>query len=316
VRDRAEWKSLLLAPVGAAALALLVVGNALTAPRLRAQAPAAQSPAVPQWQIAAGGKMAFDVASIKPSTDSETQHANFPLDYGGSYIPGGGLLTVNKFLLRALIGFAYKLTPYQSGLMSQSLPKALAAERFDVEARAPGNPTKDQMRLMMQALLAERFKLAAHFETRHLPIYGLTLDKPGKPGPQLTPSASAACAEGPPTDGWFQPCGTIGLLAVSVHWRIGARSMSAQQIASEIDVFAPGGTLGRAVVDQTGLSGLYDFRMEFTPEATALPPGVEADPDGQPFVEALKDQLGLKLEPQTGPVDVLVIDHVEEPSPN
>ncbi len=263
--------------------------------------------------------MAFDVASVKVSSDGETQHANFPLDYGSSYSANGGLLTVTKFRLYVFIGFAYKLTAYQTGLVADRLPKALAAERFDIEARASGNPTKDQMRLMMQSLLADRFKLVVHFETQQLPVYGLVLDKPGKLGPQLTPSASADCAEIAPENGWYQGCGSIAWLAGSSgSAHIGAKNISALQIAGELDVYAPGGTVGRAVVDQTGLAGLYDFKMEFTPDAStfANPSNVQPDPNGPTYLEALKDQLGLKLVPSTGPVEVLAIDHIEQPSPN
>lgn len=95
---------------------------------------------------------------------------------------------------------------------------------------------------------------------------------------------------------------------------IGARNVTMELIASTLP---PMGNLGRPVLDKTGLTGKFDFTMEFTPQFDGPPPAnFRPDPDGPTFLEALKQQLGLKLERQTGPVDVLVLDHVEEPSAN
>ena len=133
----------------------------------------AQSPQrTPQWQIDAGGKMAFDVASVKQNKTDGTNPANRPnanfglspsdnLSPTGS--PTGGRLSVTRFALNVLIAFAYKLSFGQQNALKSQLPKWALAERFDIEARAPiSNPTKDQFRLMMQSLLADRFKLMVH----------------------------------------------------------------------------------------------------------------------------------------------------------
>ncbi len=173
---------------------------------VHAQSPKGQAPAVqpptPQWQIDAGGKMEFDVASVKLDTaapSAETMHSNVSLTVGDVYSPNGGLLRATDFLLDDYLTFAYKMTSSQLTSLRPQLPKWAVTNRFDIEARAQGNPTKDQMRLMMQSLLADRFKLAFHYETRQLPVFKLVLLKPGKTGPQLQPHpADSPCSSAPP----------------------------------------------------------------------------------------------------------------------
>jgi uncharacterized protein (TIGR03435 family) len=187
--------------------------------------------------------------------------------------------------------------------------------------------------LMMQALLAVRFKLAIHFETRQLPVLALVLDKPGKLGPQIQPHPSnAPCSTAPPplstgfgppptvAGGFPESCGALdGWPSQNPpgRLRLGARNVTIAMLATSFDNPATG--IDRPVLDKTGLDGKYDFIMEFTPQITGpLPPGLNFSPDesGPTFTEALKEQLGLKLESQTGPVDVIVVDHVEQPSEN
>ena len=146
----------------------------------------AQSPGVPDWQTAAGGKMAFEVASVKPAKGFRPP--NFPLDSGDAKTPGGRFSVT--FPLVSYVAFAYKLMPAQ---ISTQLPKSFPMDSFDIEARAPGNPTKDQMRLMMQSLLADRFKLRIHFETHEGPVYALTLVRPGHTGPKLSSALGWSC---------------------------------------------------------------------------------------------------------------------------
>jgi bla regulator protein BlaR1 len=153
-------QKMLLAAGAALAVALPLALGVMNAP-LRAQI---------DWQAAAGGKMGFEVASIKPSTSEAFTHAGdrafkyppFPLDAGDAFTQTGGRFTAN-FPLPAFINFAYKIapTPDQRQSMLAHLPKWVAAELFMIEARAPSNTTKDQFRLIMQTLLADRFKLAA-----------------------------------------------------------------------------------------------------------------------------------------------------------
>jgi bla regulator protein blaR1 len=148
---------------------------------------AAQTPG--DWQTAAGGKMAFEVASIKLAKPGTFTMPTFFLDLGDGKPPGARFS--GSWPLAAYIWFAYKLDTFQSDLRAQ-LPK-WANDDSVIDAKADGNPTKDQMRLMMQSLLADRFKLRAHLEAKQVPVLALTLVKPGKLGPKLLPHS-----EGPP----------------------------------------------------------------------------------------------------------------------
>jgi uncharacterized protein (TIGR03435 family) len=313
-----------------------LVSGARTAP-LSAQSAAtsaqtANSPAVPQWQIDAGGKMAFDVASVKQDTAEpgpQTTSTNVPLGAGDAYKPAGGFFSAKNMPLLAYLIFAYKLSSSQINSMMASLPKWTNTTRYDIEAHAPAGmtPTKDQLRLMMQALLADRFKLAFHEESKQLPVLALVLDKPGKLGPKIQlhaadePCSTVPVSLGSPipatTDAGFpKTCG------VFINWfdggRIhnGGRNIDLQVMADRLTDPAYG--IDRPVLNRTGLTGKYDMVLDFTPMLTGpLPPGApQLDENGPTFQEALKDKLGMKLEPQTGPVDVIVIDHVEQPSTN
>ncbi|HKQ87829.1 MAG TPA: TIGR03435 family protein, partial [Candidatus Acidoferrales bacterium] len=220
------------------------------------------------------------------------------------------------------IGFAYGLTTYQRYALDGQLPKWAKEERFDIQARADTNATKDQMRLMMRSLLAERFKFAAHTETHEGPVFALVLEKPGEAGPQLhlrsgdsapcgtfTLSASARSPDGSPT-----ACDVFLSLVDTGHIKTSARNVTLQMIAWAMP-FPGMPALDRPVVDETGLAGNYDFSIESAPETTTAPDTKSGEP-GPTFLEALKDQLGLKLVSKTGEVSTLVIDHIEEPTPN
>jgi len=322
----------------AAAVMVLATVGALTT--MRAQAPPTQSPAVPQWQTNAGGKMAFDVASVKlnksglpPSGD--TPYANVAMGPGDYYSPTGGLFTATNLPVYNYIVFAYKATANQTLNLRAQVPKWVLSDRYDIQARVEGNPTKDQMRLMMQALLADRFKLAIHNETRQLPVFALVFYKPRKTGQQfqahsanipcstdpqlpsaagLAPAPTATVAGGfPLTCGGIQPMEAISPGRV----RIGGRNVTMGLIASTLAAMPDGAD--RPVLDRTGLSGTFDFTLEWAPQPDGSPTSgatSQSDQTGPTFLEALKDQLGLKLDSSTGPVNVLVMDHVERPSEN
>ncbi len=262
------------------------------------------------WQTDAGGKMAFDVASVKPAKTFTPP--NFPLDTGDAFsnmqtnlAPGGRFSAT--FPLQTYITFAYKLWVTQEELaaMTAHLPKWISTDLYTIEARAKGNPTKDQMRLMMQSLLADRFQLAVHFETREVPVLALTLIKPGKPGPKLRPHADGvpcddtAEAYPPRCDVYMLQRGPNGLN------KGGSRNTTMDLLASSIPSF---GGLGRPVINQTGLDGRFDFAMEWTAETQS--DAVAA------FMDAVREQLGLKLESTKAPRQILVIDRVERPSEN
>jgi uncharacterized protein (TIGR03435 family) len=321
-------KKCLLAAAAVAAVAVPLFVGVLTAPRLLAQ----------DWQTAAGGKMAFDVASVKRTQTRGRPTSNVPL-IGDAYAPTGGLFSATNTSLMNYMRFAFKdiKLAYQATPDLAGAPAWIRSDQYDIEAKAQGNPTKDQMRLMMQSLMADRFKLTVHHETRQLPVYALVQSKERKLGPQLRPDVGscsstpadvqaldtaprmpapaqspASASEIPPI-----PCGVLIPVPASApgRLRIAGRKVTLALLAE----MAPNPTSGvdRPVFDHTGLDGTFDVSIEWAPRLSGpTPPGFTSDPDGPTFTEALQDQLGLKLAPQTGPVDVLVIDHVEQPSEN
>jgi uncharacterized protein (TIGR03435 family) len=265
------------------------------------------------------GRLEFEVASVKPnkSGDGRVMLGMAP----------GGRFTATNVTLRMLIRNAYQLQDFQIA----GGPNWLNSDHFDIVAKAdrdvapaqPGGPP-GPLQMMLRALLADRFKLAAHNETRDMPIYALVLARSdGKLGPQLHPSATDCAAimaanrarGGPPAfpEAARPPCGM----------RMGPGQMSGgafplSQLASTLSVIVQ-----RVVIDRSGLTGAYDFDLTWTPDQTLQgqpPPGAPApppiDPNGPSIFTALQEQLGLKLDSQRGPVDVLVIDKAEPPTPD
>jgi uncharacterized protein (TIGR03435 family) len=239
---------------------------------------------------------AFEVASIKPNK-SDAQ----PMGLVGG-MPGGVRFT--NLGLRDLIRRAYRLSDYQV----LGGPSWINSERFDVLAKANGTPSVNEKWAMVRALLAERFKLKAHTEMRNLPIYRLLrVRKDGKLGPRLTRS-SKPCVEGQ-----ILPCAVMGI----------SRSGELSARVDTIDDFIRRGLmfiLGVTVIDQTGLQGHFDIDLRWTPESPALPfadrAATESAADASSIFTALREQLGLRLEPSKGPVEVLVIDSVDHPTEN
>ena len=286
---------------------------------------------MPDWQKAAGGKMMFKTASVKPNQPGVTVPNTFLFGIDDTPIPPGGHFSANIPLV-GYIEFAYKvmLTQQQVDAMVAHLPKWVWTDRYVIEAEAAGNPTKDQMRLMIQSLLADRFKLAVHFETREMPVFDLVLDQPGKIGPGLSPHeeripcdintrrAPPDNSSSPVPPGAFVPnCGwVVTMREPDFSLFMGARDIPMQHIAPYISMWLHA---GRPVVDRTGLRGMYDLSLDWAPDRNDAPdPGanIQREPGAPTFSEALKEQLGLKLVPANGQVETLVIDHVEKPSPN
>ena len=136
---------------------------------------------VPEWVTAAGGKTEFEAASVREDPTPKYM-VSMPVDSDDDWVPTGGLFDVEG-PLTMFISFAYKL-PQQHNMLSH-MPEWAKTKYFKIQARAAGDPTKDQMRLMMQSLLAERFKLALHYEMQERPVLVMTLAKPGTMGPRL-----------------------------------------------------------------------------------------------------------------------------------
>jgi bla regulator protein blaR1 len=295
-----------------------------------AQHPSSQTLA---WQIAAGGKMEFEVASIRPGAPCNTRCTNVGMSIDDAPIPPDGNLKAD-FPLPTYIEFAYKtmLTQKQEETMVSHLPNWVSTQSFVVEAKAPTiDATKDQMRLMMQSLLADRFKLAVHFETEEQPVLALVIVKEGRTGPRLRPHEQGlACdakwiapadrtASSIPPGGFMPTCGDVAAIFGPDHtFILGARNVTLHFIAANLGTIPAVADFGRPVVDQTGLAGTYDFSLNWLPDRSGSASGAAEpiDAQGPTFDEALKDQLGLKLKPTRAVIQTLVIDHVEEPTPN
>jgi uncharacterized protein (TIGR03435 family) len=270
-------------------------------------------------------KLEFEVASVRENRTGETPYSNFPLNQGPQFDAKGGLLMAKDQLLLSYIVFAFKPDMFQIRRFRDQLPD-WTRTRYDIEARADGNPSKDEMRLMMQSLLEDRFHLIFHHETREEPTYAMVLVKPATLGPRMMPHPAddPECAKDSipkPPPGAFNPpaCGASASVAPKLP---GDLAVAGFNVTMNTIAFGLGGVANltdRQVVDRTGLTGTYDFTLEFAPEqALSAQPDAGADfgPGGPSFTRAVKDQLGIKLVPEKLPVDVIVIDRIEKPSEN
>lgn len=256
-------------------------------------------------------KAAFEVASIKPDT------AN-PDMYTVRQLPGGNLHAINAPVM-VLIASAYKVQLYQV----VGGPPWIEREGFDIDAKA-GQPMDDKhVRLALQTLLTDRFKLAMHRETRDLPVLALTATKGGikvqtpKEGGCIAPDAT-----GPPRFDGKPPCGTIR----TVFAGEGAMLMEGSKVPVAVLVQTLAGLIGRPVIDRSGFTGELEVSVKFQPDEStngALHPGgtrgfgpPPSESNVPRIFAAVQEQLGLKLETSKGPVEVFVIDHVERPTTN
>ncbi|HTZ72868.1 MAG TPA: M56 family metallopeptidase [Candidatus Aquilonibacter sp.] len=315
-------RRLLLSTFGIAAVAAPIVFGIVIAPLLHAQSASAD------WEKAAGNRIFFDAASVKRNTSGDFGgHTNVPMA-GDRFTPTGGLFSVTDYPLGTIISFAYKLTGAQTTAVQHELPKWALVDRYDIEARASGNPTKDQYRLMVQSLLETRFKLSVHYEDRETPVLALELSKAGKLGPKLREHpADAPCsktvtdaARQTPIkpDGYPATCGYLSYEPSHApgEFRVGASGVTIGQMGSFFSSSEVFGTYPRPVIDKTGLAGTYDFVVEFSSDMPPQDAPYPQDPNGPSFITALKNQLGLKLRSLNAPISFLVIDRIEEPTPN
>lgn len=298
-------RKLLLATAAALTLTVPVFFGLLNATRVRAQSPAQSAP---------GAKFEYEVTSIKANKSGEGITKFF-------YSPDG--LDATNVSLRMLIQHAYGIEEQQLA----GAPSWLDSERYDVNAKMDPS-VADQLRKldpeegrtarqkMLQSLLADRLKLVIHRDSKELPIYALAV---AKNGPKLQ--------EAKPGDTY--PNGIKGPNGVGAAgmMRMGYGELTAQGVPIISMVRSLTMQLHRTVIDQTGLTGKYDFSLHWTPDdgalsvkdgAGSLPAGSSAasDSSGPSIFTAIQEQLGLKLESKKGPVEIVVIDHVERPSPN
>lgn len=225
----------------------------------------------------AANPIGFEVASIRPDRA------------GGSYgirVTPGGRLTATNVTPLMLIRRAFDVEIFQLA----DGPAWLDSERYDVEARTADSLDipPDELRRLLQTLLADRFALKVHREIQELPVYSLVT---GKKGPAL---AAHVGDDAPSVSMDFSP-GKAVMIARNTSMAAFARALSRLP--------------GRPVNDNTGLRGTFDFTLEWSPDQTE-------ESTGASLFTAIQEQLGLKLESTKGPVEVIVIDHVERPSEN
>jgi uncharacterized protein (TIGR03435 family) len=217
----------------------------------------------------------FEVASVKPADPAAAISMN----------RSGNRFTTSNTSLEMLVLWAYDIR--NDRLFGK--PKWLDSVRYDVVAKAPEETPVvgllPQLRQMMQSLLAARFKLAVHRETRELPMYVMVV---GKNGPKVHLTEAV---EG--------PVSAPNPFSMTSERRLSGTKVSTSMLAKVLS-----DQLGNAVEDQTGLKGVFDFTLEWAPDT-------DAQFIGASLFTAIQEQLGLKLESRKGPVEVLVIDHIE-----
>src|SRR5688572_6631118 len=248
-----------------------------------------------QTPIATSVDVAFEVASVRPNNSGAVN---------SSTSGRGGSFTATNVTAHQLIIYAYRLRPFQLA----SGPRWIGSDRFDIQARPPEIAKPDNP-AMTRALLRDRFKLVAHTETRQEQVYALVLARPdGRLGPQLKPSTQNCAAAQP---GAASPCGTN----TSVNDTVGRMTGTGQSMEALVNALGGFG-LSRMVLDRTGLKGQFDFELRWTPDNLRAAAGQAQANDAPSIFAALHEQLGLRLESQRGPVEFVVIDSIERPTPD
>jgi uncharacterized protein (TIGR03435 family) len=242
----------------------------------------------------------FDVASVKISTDSAA---------ASRFRPTGGSIDGRSVVLKLLVNYAYGV----EGFNISGGPGWIGSDRFDVQAKAAPNTPDSQMRIMMQVLLVDRFRLQVHRETKDSRVFVLT---PAKGGIKLQVLKEGSCVSrddpnvppGSPLAAQKPICGIPKSSVNGPNLVIDAVGMDTTTWVRTLSSM-----LGRTVVNETGLSGPLDaLHFEYSRDFLTA----AADTDAIPISTALSQQLGLKLETATRPLEVLVIDRVEKPSAN
>ena len=256
----------------------------------------------------------FEVASIKPNRADSTR-VNLNLEPGGRFVATNVSLQV---LISVAYGEGAPLPPNRLVMNAKWIGGTgngyATADRFDIIAKADRDMAQDELPRAMQALLADRFKLVVHHETRELAAYDLVLDRADKRlGPRLHRSDvdctdprefTAKNADGTSKCGFRNFPGTAkGRTTMAILTRFFTGVVADH----------------RPVENRTGLDGTFDFELQWTPEVPLpadAPPGPAVDPNGPSIFTAAREQLGLKLEPRRQSIDVLVVDRAEHPTEN
>jgi uncharacterized protein (TIGR03435 family) len=253
----------------------------------------------------------FEVASIKQNKSGAT---------GGLFGGPASRFTATNTPAQALVTYAFRVQDFQI----EGAPGWVKNDRWDVNAKADANPPattidgNDPRREMVRALLVDRFKLSAHKETRERPVYALVLARPGQVSARLHPSTTDCAAlenasrlgqspRTPPVTPDSVPDCTIRDPPGRISW--GTQTM--RQVASILS-----DTVQRPVVDRTGLEGNFSALVTYRPDSVSVTGADQpaSDPNATSIFTALQEQLGLRLESTRGPVEILVIDHIERPT--
>jgi uncharacterized protein (TIGR03435 family) len=285
-------------------VALAVAGMAaISMPTVIITTPAPMMAQAPQVKSGTARTLQFEVASVKPNASGAAARI--------VRTPEG--LTAINTEFTTLLEMAF-----QTRLLDLSgVPESLRSKRFDIVAKASGRLSGDEHWDMVQTLLLERFKLTFHRETKDAQVYALTLASSGsgnpgtRLGPKLSRSADPDC---PANQDDSNFCGVISRLGTMTGQRV-----SMARIAREMSPIA-----GRPVQNETKLAGNFDFRLTWASDQSLSKVdsekvdagGIPPDPSSPSFFSAVKEQLGLKLESKKGQVEILVIDHAEQPSDN
>jgi uncharacterized protein (TIGR03435 family) len=291
-----------------AVLIFLVSGNATP---IRAQSPPGPQPQARAATTADDAKFAefkYDVVSIKQNKSGDNR------GFGTDAIDG--FSRTNTDLLGLILEAYQPLDPTYFQEMVAMIPKSLAGRRYDIQAKMDSSEVEAFRKLspqdhlhafqqMMRTLLADRFKMAVHFETREVPVYWLVVSKPGK-----LRESDGDCGAPP-----AKPC----VIGYSGPGRYMGQNKSIARLTQSL-----ADRLHRGVVDKTGLTGKYDIDLKWSADETEFAEGKwtidsdepAPDPAGPSLFAAIQEQLGLKLVPNKGQTQVLIIDHLESPSAN
>jgi uncharacterized protein (TIGR03435 family) len=250
---------------------------------------------------------AFEIISVKPSKPGGARNTSI----GAT----GGRFVATNVTVKGLLRYAYR-TRTTDLLNSQLVggPAWVDTDPFDVEAKPEGDGRSvplEQMQFMVRSLLRDRFKVTLHREQRDMAVYNLVVVKNGTlklSEDQSTPAPLGAQQAPNPS---APPRGAARMAVGSSGGTLEATAIGMGQLASSLQV-----QLDRPVLDKTGLQGLYDIHLQFTPDTDPLGRPPIAPSDAPSVFTAIQEQLGLKLESSRGQVDVIVIDHVEKPSEN
>lgn len=237
----------------------------------------------------------FEAAAIKPNNSGD-----IPLSV--RLVPGGGVRAWNA-TLQALITTAWQIPDFELA----DVPGWAKSERWDIEAKGSGDAAPPEILNKLKYLLADRFHLLVHTEMREMPVYALLVAKGGAKLPPAREECFDPKAGIPPPSAAARPCGGFNRLPNQLLGAANTTEKLAQVLAK---------TLGRSVIDKTGLTGTFDVTLKWTSDELLESGSATADSQLGSIFTALQEQLGLRLESQKGPVSVLVIDSAERASPN